>query len=152
MINIVLYEPQIPQNTGNIIRLCANSGNNLHLVEPLGFNLISSKLKRSGLDYHEFTSIKVHRNWQECLNFFNSSRMFFITTKGNTRYDKVNFNINDVLIFGSETNGIPNNILNKANIKNKLVIPMIKNRRSLNLSNSVAIIIYEAWRQLNFKN
>ena len=125
MLNIVLYQPQIPQNTGNIIRLCANSGCNLHLIEPLGFNLTSSKLKRAGLDYHELTSIKIHKNWIDFLNDLKTNRIFLITTKGNTRYDKVHFNINDVLVFGSETTGLPLGILNNNEYKLFLCVKTI---------------------------
>jgi len=160
MLNIVLYEPEIAPNTGNIIRLCANTGAKLHLIEPLGFSLDDKKMRRAGLDYHEFASLNVWSSYQDFLdaNSFNAisgtsmdGTLYALTTKAKTRYDKAKLGENDFLIFGPETRGLPNNILSTLPETQKLRLPMLPDSRSLNLSNSVAVTVYEAWRQHDFK-
>lgn len=151
MFHIILYQPEIPQNTGNIIRLCANSGTHLHLIKPLGFILRDKQLLRAGLDYHEFADIKIHDNWTDCLNKINEHRLFAITTKGKTSYNSVNLECGDAFLFGSETRGLPVEIMDSIPSQNHVRIPMIPTSRSLNLSNAVAIITYEAWRQNGFQ-
>ena len=151
-LRVVLVNPEIPPNTGNIIRLCANIGAELHLVKPLGFPLEDGKLKRAGLDYHEYTNLMVHETWNNCLNYFKNDRLIAIETCGTNYYHDFEFNSDDVIVFGSETKGLSNDIIATFNSKNILKLPMQKSQRSLNLSNSVAIICYEAWRQLDFIN
>lgn len=150
MFNIVLFEPEIPPNTGNIIRLCANTGAKLHLIAPLGFTLDDARMRRAGLDYHEFASVKIHDNYAAYLATEQPNRIFALTTKGTTRYDQALFQAGDSLLFGPETRGLPQDILGALSTDKKLRIPMLANSRSLNLSNSVAIVLFEAWRQLNF--
>lgn len=147
MFTVVLYQPEIPPNTGNIIRLCANTGCELHLVKPLGFPLDSSKMKRAGLDYHEFSRVIVHENWTACAATLQGKRIFALTTKGQTRPDAVSFQANDVFLFGPETRGLPTEILDILPVEQKIRFPMMPNNRSMNLSNTVAITIFEAWRQ-----
>lgn len=151
MFDIVLYQPEIPPNTGNIIRLCANTGTTLHLVEPLGFTLQDAQLKRAGLDYHEYATLKIHKDWAACLQTLAGRRMFALTTKGSTRHTDIAFQPGDVFIFGPETRGLPPEILNQFSTENQLRLPMLPHSRSLNLSNSVAVLVYEAWRQNGFK-
>ncbi|UJP06346.1 MAG: tRNA (uridine(34)/cytosine(34)/5-carboxymethylaminomethyluridine(34)-2'-O)-methyltransferase TrmL [Nitrosomonas sp.] len=150
MFHIVLYQPEIPPNTGNIIRLCANTGTQLHLVKPLGFPLQDKQLIRAGLDYHEFASVKVHDNWTDCRIHLAGHRLFAITTRGKQRYDSIRYTTGDVLVFGSETRGLPVEILESFPQPQRLRIPMLTASRSLNLSNSAAVIVYEAWRQQEF--
>lgn len=150
MFTIVLFEPEIPPNTGNIIRLCANTGAHLHLVRPLGFKLEDKQLKRAGLDYHEYASLAVHDNWQDCKAALTGKRLFAITTKGSTRHSDVKFEANDVFVFGPETRGLPAIIREEFSEEQRLRLPMLANSRSLNLSNSAAAILYEAWRQVGF--
>jgi tRNA (cytidine/uridine-2'-O-)-methyltransferase len=154
MIHIALYEPEIPPNTGNIIRLCANIGAQLHLIQPLGFALDDQKLRRAGLDYHEFSQVITHEHWdafhQHHATAFEQQRIFACTTKGHTRYSDAKFQAGDVLLFGPESRGLPINIINNLPAENRLRIPMQINSRSLNLSNAVAIIAYEACRQQGF--
>lgn len=150
MFDIVLFEPEIPPNTGNIIRLCANTGAQLHLVKPLGFKLEDKQLKRAGLDYHEFANIQVHDNWDDCKTALAGKRMFAMTTKGSQNYAEVQFQAGDVFVFGPETRGLPDEIRNEFAFNHRLRLPMLANSRSLNLSNSAAIVLYEAWRQINF--
>lgn len=150
MFQIVLVEPEIPPNTGNIIRLCANTGAQLHLVEPMGFRLEDKKLRRAGLDYHEWADIKIHTNLTACLEHLKPARIFACTTKGKTTYTNVQFQKHDVLMFGPETRGLPKTFLDTLPEHARIRIPMLEHSRSLNLSNSVAIILYEAWRQLDF--
>lgn len=150
MFDVVLYEPEIPPNTGNIIRLCANTGARLHLVEPLGFSLEDRQLRRAGLDYHEWASISVHANWIECRARFGGRRLFAITTKGRQRYDAVKYVEGDVFLFGAETRGLPEPVLGSVNELERLRLPMLPGSRSLNLSNAVAVVVYEAWRQTGF--
>lgn len=150
MFDIVLYEPEIPPNTGNIIRLCANTGAGLHLVKPLGFTLEDKQLKRAGLDYHEFTTLKVHENWQTCRDMLAGRRMFALTTKGSTRHSEIAFRPGDVFVFGPETRGLPENIRAEFTPEHRLRLPMLPHSRSLNLGNSAAVLLYEAWRQNGF--
>jgi tRNA (cytidine/uridine-2'-O-)-methyltransferase len=152
MFHIALFEPEIPPNTGNIIRLCANTGATLHLIEPLGFKLEDKQLKRAGLDYHEYANLKVHKNWTEFKLAMTEKRLFAITTKGSQNYAKVNFTAGDVFVFGPETRGLPEEIRNEFAPNLRLRLPMLPDSRSLNLSNSAAVLLYEAWRQLDFKN
>jgi len=150
MFHIVLFEPEIPPNTGNIIRLCANTGAQLHLVKPLGFTLEDKQLKRAGLDYHEFATLNVHDGWTECKQALAGKRMFALTTKGSTRYTDISFQPDDVFVFGPETRGLPEEIRNEFTPERRVRLPMLESSRSLNLSNSTAILLYEAWRQNNF--
>ena len=150
MFHIVLFEPEIPPNTGNIIRLCANTGAQLHLVEPLGFKLEDKQLKRAGLDYHEYANLQVHKNWADCKTALTGKRMFAITTKGSARYGDITFANDDVFVFGPETRGLPEEIRNEFAPEFRLRLPMLPESRSLNLSNSAAVLLYEAWRQISF--
>ena len=152
MLDVVLFQPQIPPNTGNIIRLCANSGFRLHLIEPLGFDFDDKKLKRAGLDYHEFTAVKRHQNFAAFLQSEQPQRVFAITTKTTNYYGDVSYQQGDYLLFGSETSGLPEEIRVQIPDEQKIRIPMLKDSRSMNLSNATAVIIYEAWRQLDFAN
>ena len=150
MINIALFQPEIPPNTGNIIRLAANTGSQLHLIKPLGFELDDKRMRRAGLDYHEFAGIKIYENWREFVEVNNKSRFFGISTKGQNRYDQVAYKSDDFLIFGPETRGLPEDVRNEIGAQNLLRIPMLPQSRSLNLSNAAAVMVFEAWRQLNF--
>jgi tRNA (cytidine/uridine-2'-O-)-methyltransferase len=150
LFEIVLFEPEIPPNTGNIIRLCANTGTALHLVEPLGFTLEDKQLQRAGLDYHEYATLKVHPDWDACLAHFAGRRLFAATTKGATRYADVEFLAGDVFVFGPESRGLPSEILEGFTPAQRIRLPMQSESRSLNLSNAVAVMIYEAWRQTGF--
>jgi tRNA (cytidine/uridine-2'-O-)-methyltransferase len=150
MFNIILFEPEIPPNTGNIIRLCANTGASLHLIHPLGFDLDAKKLRRAGLDYHEFAEITQHNCLEDCLEHFSGNTIYALTTKAVSPYSSANFKPGDAFIFGPETRGLPDKFLNVLKESNKLKLPMQKDSRSLNLSNTVAVILYEAWRQNNF--
>ncbi len=152
MFNIVLYNPEIPSNTGNIIRLCANSGAKLHLIKPLGFNLDNKNLKRAGMDYDEVSNINLYNDIDDCFEKNKITKVFALTKFGNENAFEKIFRPNDTFVFGNETSGLPDNILKKISKKNQIRIPMLKESRSLNLSNSVSIIIYEAWRQNNFSN
>jgi tRNA (cytidine/uridine-2'-O-)-methyltransferase len=151
MLHIALFEPEIPPNTGNIIRLCANSGTQLHLIKPYGFDIDNKQLRRAGLDYREFVDVKEYDDYQSFLAQLKPERIFPISTKGTTVYSEVSFHRNDVLLFGPETRGLPADIRNSVPVQQVLRIPMKENSRSLNLSNSVAIILYEAWRQSEFE-
>ncbi|WP_165007121.1 tRNA (uridine(34)/cytosine(34)/5-carboxymethylaminomethyluridine(34)-2'-O)-methyltransferase TrmL [Neisseria yangbaofengii] len=151
MFTIVLYQPEIPPNTGNIIRLCANTGAELHLVKPLGFPLDSTKMKRAGLDYHEFAKLTVHENFGACLKALEGRRIFALTTKGKTRPDKAEFRPGDVFLFGPETRGLPAEILDTLPAGQKLRLPMLPDSRSMNLSNTVAVMLFEAWRQNDYQ-
>ena len=151
MFTIVLFEPEIPPNTGNIIRLCANTGASLHLVKPLGFTLEDKQLKRAGLDYHEFATLKVHENWLDCKAALAGKRMFAITTKGSARHSDIQFKAGDVFVFGPETRGLPEEIRNEFMPAHRVRLPMLANSRSLNLSNSAAVLLYEAWRKTGFE-
>ncbi len=150
MFNIVLAQPDIPPNTGNIIRLCANTGCQLHLIHPLGFELDDKRLRRAGLDYHEFAAVKEYQNYPDFLERCQPQRLFAIETEGEKLYTEVNYQADDYLLFGSESTGLPGSIISTIETENILLIPMLPNTRSLNLSNSVALVVYEAWRQLGF--
>ncbi|HET7674066.1 MAG TPA: tRNA (uridine(34)/cytosine(34)/5-carboxymethylaminomethyluridine(34)-2'-O)-methyltransferase TrmL [Gammaproteobacteria bacterium] len=150
MLNIVLYEPEIPPNTGNIIRLCANTGATLHLIHPLGFRLDERRLRRAGLDYHEYARVVEHRNLAACRRALSTSRWFALSTRGRRDYSDVRFEAGDVLLFGPETRGLPQPLLDELGGGNVLRLPMCADSRSLNLSNAVAVVVYEAWRQLGF--
>ncbi|HEY6083764.1 MAG TPA: tRNA (uridine(34)/cytosine(34)/5-carboxymethylaminomethyluridine(34)-2'-O)-methyltransferase TrmL [Nitrospira sp.] len=151
MFDIILYQPEIPPNTGNIIRLCANTNARLHVVKPLGFTLEDKLLLRAGLDYHEFTSVTVHRDWTACADHFRAHRLFAVSTKGSQRYDLVKYSAGDVFLFGSETRGLPPDILGVVPAECRIRLPMVPKSRSLNLSNTVAVVLYEAWRQIIFE-
>ncbi|MBL4827209.1 MAG: tRNA (cytidine(34)-2'-O)-methyltransferase [Spongiibacteraceae bacterium] len=150
MFHIALYEPRIAPNTGNIMRLSANNGCQLHLIEPLGFDLEEKKLRRAGLDYRDLATVTQHANYGEFLQAMKQRRILACTTKGSRPHDQIQFQENDVLLFGSETHGLPNEVLQSIKLEHRLRIPMQANSRSLNLSNAVAIVSYEAWRQLGF--
>ncbi len=150
MFSIILYQPEIPANTGNIIRLCANTGAALHLVEPLGFQMDDKRLRRAGLDYHEYASVVMHRTWVECAGHFSGRRIFAVTTKGTQRYDRVMGTPGDVFLFGPETRGLPAEVLAAFDERHRIRVPMAERSRSLNLCNSVAVVLYEALRQQNF--
>ncbi|MGZ8935425.1 MAG: tRNA (uridine(34)/cytosine(34)/5-carboxymethylaminomethyluridine(34)-2'-O)-methyltransferase TrmL [Methylobacter sp.] len=150
MFHIVLYEPEIPANTGNIIRLCANTGMQLHLIQPLGFELDDKKLRRAGLDYHEWVSVIEHQSLTAFVDAIKPERIFALTTKGTKIYSDVTFRPQDALLFGPETRGLPANVLAQLGADRCLYLPMQAESRSLNLSNTVSIVLYEAWRQLSF--
>lgn len=150
MFTVVLFQPEIPPNTGNIIRLCANTGCELHLVKPIGFPLEDAKLRRAGLDYHEYTRLVVHENWEACKVQLVGRRIIAATTKGAMRHDQVLFQAKDVLLFGPESRGLPENILSAIPIEHRIRLPMQPLSRSINLSNAVAVTVYEAWRQNDF--
>jgi tRNA (cytidine/uridine-2'-O-)-methyltransferase len=148
---VILHEPDIPQNTGNIIRLCANTGIELHLVKPLGWGgLEDAKLRRAGLDYHEYANIVLHESWGDCKKYFIGRHVWAVETGGDKFHNQVNYSSDDVLLFGSETKGLPDLVLKEIGIDNIIRLPMQPTQRSLNLANSVAIAAYEAWRQLSF--
>ena len=150
MFDVILYQPEIPPNTGNIIRLCANTGARLHLVKPLGFTLEDKQLLRAGLDYHEFATIMVHESWADCAVRVKDRRLFAVSTKGTQRYDLVDYAVGDAFVFGPESRGLPAEILGTVSEQQCISVPMVPGNRSLNLSNAVAVVIYEAWRQLGF--
>ncbi|MRS21941.1 tRNA (uridine(34)/cytosine(34)/5-carboxymethylaminomethyluridine(34)-2'-O)-methyltransferase TrmL [Pantoea sp. SOD02] len=150
MLNIVLFEPEIPPNTGNIIRLCANTGFQLHLIEPLGFAWDDKRLRRAGLDYHEYTALKKHANYAAFLATEAPQRMFALTTKGTPAHSAVSYQKGDYLVFGPESRGLPTDILNALPAEQKIRIPMMAESRSMNLSNAVSVVVYEAWRQLDY--
>jgi tRNA (cytidine/uridine-2'-O-)-methyltransferase len=149
MFDIVLFEPEIPPNTGNVIRLCANTGCRLHLVEPMGFRLEDKQLKRAGLDYHEYAEVKVHPDWSALCTAL-PGRRFAFSTKATRRFDEVGFLPGDVLVFGPETRGLPADVLESFDPTMRLRLPMMPGNRSLNLSNTVAVVVFEAWRQNGF--
>ena len=152
MFHVVLVEPEIPPNTGNIIRLCANTGVQLHLIEPLGFPLEDSKLKRAGLDYHEYAKMRVHPDWRSFLYDVkpDQQRMFALTTHGSALFSEARFQAGDVFVFGSETKGLDPTLRNAFPAAQRIRLPMRPDNRSLNLSNAVAVVVYEAWRQNDF--
>ena len=152
MFDVILYQPEIPPNTGNIIRLCANTGARLHLVKPLGFSLEDRLLRRAGLDYHECATIAVYETWAECADHFKESRLFALSTKGANRYDRMAYAKGDAFLFGPETRGLPVDLLESVAEDRRIQVPMIAGSRSLNLSNSVAVVVYEAWRQVGFRS
>ena len=148
---IVLYQPEIPPNTGNIIRLCANVGARLHLVRPLGFELSAARLRRAGMDYAELAEVLVHDDWPACRAVLADSRLFALTTKGKTRHDQPRYLPDDAFLFGPETSGLPQDILAAIDASQQLRLPMRPGNRSINLSNAVAVMAFEAWRQQGFK-
>jgi tRNA (cytidine/uridine-2'-O-)-methyltransferase len=150
MFHVVLYEPEIPANTGNIIRLCANTGTQLHLIKPLGFDLDDKKLRRAGLDYHEWAPLRCYPALDECLMEIGSERVFALTTKGLFCYAEMQYRRGDVLLFGPETRGLPDSVLKKLSEKQRIRLPMAPSSRSLNLSNTAAVVVYEALRQVGF--
>lgn len=150
MFDIILFEPEIPPNAGNVIRLAANSGARLHLVEPLGFDLSDRQLRRAGLDYHDLAHVSVHPGWAACRAQFAGRRIFALSTRGGERYDRVVYAEGDVLLFGSETRGLPDVVLEELPPSRRLRIPMCPGNRSINLSNTVALVVYEGWRQNGF--
>jgi tRNA (cytidine/uridine-2'-O-)-methyltransferase len=150
MFSVILYEPEIPPNTGNIIRLCANTGSQLHLIEPLGFDLEEKKLRRAGLDYREFVNVQTHGTLDECLTSLGQPRVFALSTRNARRYDQAKFAAGDALLFGPETRGLPQEVLDALPDGQRLRLPMKAGNRSLNLSNAAAVVVYEAWRQLGF--
>lgn len=152
MLDVVLFQPEIPPNTGNIIRLCANSGFRLHLIEPLGFSIEDKRLKRAGLDYHEFANLKRHSSFEAFVDAEKPQRLYAITTKSTRYHHEVSFKQGDYVMFGSETSGLPESVRVQIPDEDKIRIPMVEGSRSMNLSNSAAVIIYEAWRQLGFEN
>ena len=151
MFSVILYEPEIPPNTGNIIRLCANTGTDLHLIEPLGFDLDEKRLRRAGLDYREFVSVQPHASLEACLASLGMPRVFALSTRNSLRYDQATFREGDALLFGPETRGLPREVLDALPPEQRLRLPMREGNRSLNLSNSAAVVVYEAWRQLGFE-
>ena len=150
MLEIVLYAPEIPPNAGNVIRLAANTGARLHLVEPLGFSMDDRQLKRAGLDYHEMANVQVHRDWDACRAALAGRRLFAVSTRGTTNYTQPRYGAGDGFVFGPETRGIPQEILDGFPPERRLRLPMRPGNRSLNLSNAVAVVVFEAWRQLGF--
>ena len=150
MFKIVLFEPEIPPNTGNIIRLCANSGCSLHLIEPLGFDLDDKKMRRAGLDYREFANLRLYPDFASFNREHGDYRIFGATTKGGTAYHRISFRVGDAILFGPETRGLPQDILDGLGADRAIRIPMKPNSRSLNLSNAAALIVYEGLRQLDF--
>ena len=150
MFSVILYEPEIPPNTGNIIRLCANTGTALHLIEPLGFDLEAKKLRRAGLDYREFVSVQTHASLDACLEALDWPRLFALSTRNALRYDQAMFREGDAFLFGPETRGLPQEVLSSLPPEQRLRLPMQAGNRSLNLSNAAAVVVFEAWRQLGF--
>ncbi len=150
MWHVVLFNPEIPPNTGNVIRLCANSGARLHLIEPLGFDLDHAKLRRAGLDYHEFAQVQVHADFDAFLRDVQPPRVFALSTRGRRCYAEVSFAAGDALVFGCETRGLPDAMIDALPEPQRLRLPMQPGNRSLNLSNAVAVVVYEAWRQSGF--
>jgi tRNA (cytidine/uridine-2'-O-)-methyltransferase len=150
MFSLILYEPEIPPNTGNIIRLCANTGVNLHLVEPLGFDLDEPRLRRAGLDYREFAAVTTHASLDDTLEALGQPRVFALSTRGRTRYDRPAYRAGDAILMGPETRGLPQAVLDALPAGQRLRLPMREGNRSLNLSNAAAVVVYEAWRQLGF--
>lgn len=150
MLNIVLFEPEIPPNTGNIIRLCANTGFKLHIIEPMGFAWDDKRLRRAGLDYHEFAAVTRHASYDAFLEAQKPERLFALTTKGTPAHSAVSYKQGDYLLFGPETRGLPATILDSLPAQQKIRIPMMPGSRSMNLSNAVSVVVYEAWRQLDY--
>lgn len=151
MFHVILYQPEIPPNTGNIIRLCANCGCSLHLIKPLGFTLEDKQLLRAGLDYHEFAQLRLHDKLQDCLTEFDPARVFALTTKGSQAFHQGCYQKGDAFLFGPESRGLPADVMAGFGISRRLRLPMLPESRSLNLSNTVAVAVYEAWRQCGFE-
>ena len=151
MLHVVLFEPEIPANTGNIIRLCANTGAQLHLIQPLGFSLDDKRLRRAGLDYHEWASLRTYTSFEAFAEAAAFTRLFAVSVKGNRAYHEVAYREGDALLFGPETRGLPDDLLRHSLVQAVLRVPMQQASRSLNLSNAAAVVLYEAWRQLGFR-
>jgi tRNA (cytidine/uridine-2'-O-)-methyltransferase len=151
MFHVILYQPEIPPNTGNIIRLCANTGCHLHLIKPLGFTLEDKQLVRAGLDYHEFATLRVHDALHDCLSAFDPARVFALTTKGSQNFYQLRYRIGDAFLFGPESRGLPAEVLSRFDSDRRVRLPMLPDNRSLNLSNTVAVAVFEAWRQCGFE-
>lgn len=151
MFHVILYQPEIPPNTGNIIRLCANTGSRLHLIRPLGFALEDKQLIRAGLDYHEFATLSVYDTLDDCLAAFDPARVFVFTTKGSQPFHQINYRAGDAFLFGPESRGLPAEVLARFDANQRLRLPMLPDNRSLNLSNAVAVTVFEAWRQCGFE-
>jgi tRNA (cytidine/uridine-2'-O-)-methyltransferase len=150
MFNVILYQPEIPPNTGNVIRLCANTGAQLHLIRPLGFDLDDKQLRRAGLDYHEYANVRAHDDLDACLRTLPGARLFAYTTKGVRPYHEVHYRAGDAFLFGPESRGLPPEMLESLPPEQRLRLPMLPHSRSLNLSNTVAVAVFEAWRQCGF--
>lgn len=150
MFNVILFQPEIPPNTGNVIRLCANTGSRLHLIGPLGFDLEDKQLRRAGLDYHEYATMRVHDTLQACLEELPGVRLYAFTTKGSHAYHEAAFRPGDAFLFGPESRGLPDALLQEFPQEQRLRLPMLAHSRSLNLSNAVAVAVFEAWRQCGF--
>ncbi|MDH0896387.1 MULTISPECIES: tRNA (uridine(34)/cytosine(34)/5-carboxymethylaminomethyluridine(34)-2'-O)-methyltransferase TrmL [unclassified Pseudomonas] len=150
MFHVVLFQPEIPPNTGNIIRLCANTGCHLHLIEPLGFELDDKRLRRAGLDYHEYATLKRHASLADCITDVQPNRVLAFTTKASHGYAQMSYRAGDLLLFGPESRGLPADVLAQIPDEQRLRMPMRPQCRSLNLSNAVAVVVYEGWRQLDF--
>jgi tRNA (cytidine/uridine-2'-O-)-methyltransferase len=150
MFHIVLVHPEIPPNTGNVIRLAANAGAHLHLVEPLGFTMDDRQLRRAGLDYHELSRIDVHKDWTTCRAALGQRRLFAFSTRGTRRYTEIEFRVGDAFVFGAETRGLAQGLLDEFPAPARLRLPMLAGNRSVNLSNAVAVVVFEAWRQIGF--
>ena len=150
MFHVVLYQPEIPPNTGNVIRLCANTGAQLHLVQPLGFRLTDRELRRAGLDYHEYAELRLHEDWNTCREALAGHRLFAFSSHASRRFDAMGFAVGDAFVFGPETRGLPADVLAGFAPDRRLRVPMRPGNRSLNLSNAVAVVVYEAWRQVGF--
>jgi len=150
MFHVILYQPEIPPNTGNVIRLCANTGCTLHLIKPLSFTLEDKQLLRAGLDYHEFAPLRVYDTLPDCLSAFDPARVFALTTKGTQAFHQVRYQTGDAFLFGPESRGLPAEVLDQFIPGQRVRLPMLPNSRSLNLSNTVAVAIFEAWRQCEF--
>ncbi len=150
MPDVILLQPEIPPNTGNIIRLCANTGAGLHLVEPLGFTLDDARLRRAGLDYHEYARVRVHASLEACLDALGHPRVLAYTTRGRRRHDEIAYRDDDALLFGCETRGLPDDVVDALPEEARVRLPMRPGNRSLNLSNAVAVAVFEAWRQAGF--
>jgi tRNA (cytidine/uridine-2'-O-)-methyltransferase len=150
MFDVVLYRPEIPPNTGNVIRLCANTGSRLHLVEPLGFTLDDRNLRRAGLDYHELANVATHRDWDACARALGNRRLFALTARASQSFATVAYERGDVFVFGGETAGLPAEMIERFAPERRLRLPMRPGNRSLNLSNAVAVVVFEAWRQLGY--
>ena len=152
MFDIVLYEPEIPPNTGNVVRLAVNTGARLHLVKPLGFSISHKQLERAGMDYCEFADVRMHEDWHACQAYFAGRRLFAVTTRGSQRHDTPAYCENDVFVFGPESRGLPQALIDAIPNEQRIRLPMRTAARSLNLSNAVAVVVYEAWRQLGFRD
>ncbi len=150
MFHVILYQPEIPPNTGNVIRLCANTGCQLHLIRPLGFTLEDKQLLRAGLDYHEFATLRVYDTLPDCLSVFDPARVFALTTKGSQDFHQMRYQSGDAFLFGPESRGLPAEVLSRFDSDQRVRLPMLPDNRSLNLSNTVAVAVFEAWRQCGF--